>query len=87
MNQPSEAFLEARRRVCGLPDDPTIKNWEVGLVDGQLLPHGGSRELIIAVADGDHDQARAELNKLPEPKRSELGKIVKRLAPIVAATR
>jgi hypothetical protein len=87
MKQHNEAFLEARRRVCGLPDDPSVKNWEVGLVDGQLLPHGGSRELILAVADGDHDQARAELNKLPEPKRSELGKIVKRLAPIVAATR
>jgi hypothetical protein len=69
------------------PDDQNTEGWEVGFVDGQLLPHGGSRELILAVADGDHDQARAELAKLPEPKRTQLGKIVQRLAPIVAATR
>lgn len=58
---------------------------EVGFVDGQLLPHGASHELIQAVATGDRNQVEVELQKISDPaKRERLIGIIQRLAPIIA---
>jgi hypothetical protein len=77
----------ARKKVCNLPDDPTVTDWDVGFVDGQLLSHGASRELILAVADGDHEKIREELWKVPELKRQRLIDVVNLVAHTVAKSR
>jgi hypothetical protein len=82
-----DPLIAARREICNLPDDPNVEDWEVGFVDGQLLPHGASRELMIAVADGDQENIRAQLLQVPEPKRAELIQIIQRMASIIGSTR
>lgn len=46
-------------------------NWEVGFIDGQLLPHGGSHELILAIADGHEGRIRDALQKEGEPEKRQ----------------
>jgi hypothetical protein len=67
-----------------MPDDPKA-DWEVGFVDGQLLPHGGSRELIKAVSTRDCEEIFKELASIPQqPKRDKLTKICMRLLPAMS---
>jgi hypothetical protein len=72
------------KKLCNLPANPITENWEVGFIDGQLLPHGASYELIKAVSLGDQDGMKAELEKITDQERRErLIKIVERIAPII----
>jgi hypothetical protein len=73
------------RKICNLPADPTSDNWEVGFVDGQLLAHGASYDLIRAVAAGDHEKVRSEIVSISDlEKRINLTNIVGRIIPILA---
>jgi hypothetical protein len=72
-------------KLHNLPDDPNVTTWQVGFIDGQLLPHGASRELIQAVASGEQNQIEVELQNISDPaKRERLIGIIQRLAPIIA---
>jgi hypothetical protein len=72
-------------KLHNLPDDPNVTTWQVGFTDGQLLPHGASRELIQAVASGEQNQIEVELQNISDPaKRERLIGIIQRLAPIIA---
>ena len=63
-------------------------NWEVGFVDGQLLPHGGSHELILAVTDGHEGKIREALHEESNlEKRQKLARIICRIAPIIGRNR
>jgi hypothetical protein len=71
-------------KLHNLPDDPNVTTWQVGFIDGQLLPHGASRELIQAVASGDRNQIEIELQKVSDVARREpLNTVIQRLLPIV----
>jgi hypothetical protein len=73
------------RKICNLPADPTSDNWEVGFVDGQLLAHGASYDLISAVAAGDYEKVRSEIGMIPDlEKQIRLTNIVERIIPIIA---
>jgi hypothetical protein len=61
---------------CNLPDDPTVTNWEVGYIDGQLLSHGASRALVRAVAEQDSEKIFGELAAIrPEAKQARLTEV------------
>jgi hypothetical protein len=73
------------RKICNLPADLTSDNWEVGFVDGQLLAHGASYDLIRAVAAGDHQKVRSEISMISDlEKRITLTKIIERIIPVIA---
>ena len=76
-----------KSRLCNLPDDPN-ESWEAGFIDGQLLPHGASSELIDAVSRGDEAKIREALQEVESfADRTQLGKMIQRLAPIIGAER
>lgn len=75
-------------KLHNLPDDDRTEDWDVGFLDGQILAAGGSRDLIRAVAEGDHNWARQELAKVQDQKqRDRLVQIVDRLLRIIASKR
>jgi hypothetical protein len=79
MNKTQDDFFEAGR-FCNLPDDPNVKDWEVGYIDGQLLSHGASRALIRAVADQDSEKIFGELAAVrPEIKQARLTEVTLRV--------
>ena len=70
--------------LCNLPANPTDDDWDVSLIDGQLLANGGSYDLIQAVASGDRQLATEEINKIDNPDQHDLlSRIVDRLLLIV----
>ena len=73
------------RKICNLPADPSSEDWEVGSVDGQLLAHGASYDLIRAVAAGDHQKVRSEIATISDlEKRTNLTNVIERIIPIIA---
>ena len=77
-----------REKLHNLPDDDSTENWEVGFMDGQILAAGGSKDLIRATAEGNHNWMRQELEKVvDQEQRDRLVAIVERLARIVASKR
>ena len=73
------------RKICNLPANPATENWEVGFVDGQLLVHGASYDLISAVAAGDYQKVRSEIAMIPDlEKQINLTLIIERIIPIIA---
>jgi hypothetical protein len=73
---------EKMNQFSNMPDDPNAENWEVGFVDGQLLPHGGSRELIEAVSTKDSEEIFKLLADIPDrEQRDRLTRICMRLIP------
>lgn len=73
------------RKICNLPADPTSEDWEVGFVDGQLLVHGASYDLIGAVAAGDYEKVRSEIAMIPDlEKQINLTLIIEQIIPIIA---
>ena len=73
------------RKICNLPTDPTNDNWEVGFVDGQLLAHGASYDLICAIAAGNYKKVRSEIGMISDlEKQITLTLIVERIIPIIA---
>jgi hypothetical protein len=79
MSEVQDDFNKAGR-FCNLPDDPTVTDWEVGYIDGQLLSHGASRELVRAVADQDSEKIFGELAAVrPEAKQQRLTEVTLRM--------
>lgn len=55
---------------------------DLGIVAGQILFNGGSRELVAAVKSASDEQIRIELLKLPESQRDRLTEVIQRLGLI-----
>lgn len=61
---------------------------EVDFVEGQLLPHDASHELIGAVKRGDDKAITEELQKVKDPEKlAVLTRIIQRLGPILGRQR
>lgn len=83
----NSAFDTNHYQGCHIPNNPIYK-WDVDLIDGQLLPHGASYNLILAIADG-HELRIREVLLLESDleKRQRLSRIIQRLAPILGRNR
>lgn len=61
---------------------------EVGFIDGQLLPHGATKALIVAVRSGNDTAILTELRKVSNPdERRVLHHIIQCMGPILGRQR